>query len=144
MSDLNQSSDEETGADSASDVTRRAVLNGAVGTGALALGAGVVSADGKGGQGFVDENAIVEGEPFEFTGVGPIWEVQKFDCNGKAGLPFPYWVINVDGTEYNLYTRDNQFDTDKTYRWKNDKECEDKEIDGETVSFKQVGFARGD
>jgi len=136
MSDSPQSSDEETGADSTSDVTRRAVLNGAVGTGALALGAGVVAANGKGGQAFVDANAVEEGETFTFVSEEAQFDdVKKFSCNGKAELPFPYWRIDVDGFgETRLYTRDNSIDTDETYRWTNDKKCND--------DFDQVGFAR--
>lgn len=139
MSDSAQPSDDESGTDRS--VTRRTVLNGAIGTGALALGTGVVAANGKGGQGFVDADAVEESEgTFEFKSE----EVQDgrddykgFDCNGKAGLPFPYWEIRVDGYDdnpVNLYTRDNSIDTDETYRWTNDKKCND--------DFKQVGFAK--
>jgi hypothetical protein len=134
MSDSTQSSDEENGNDTQRDLTRRAVLHGAAGTTVLALAAGGVAANGKGGQAFVDADAVAEAETFEFESTEPQFdEVKEFSCNGNAELPFPYWNIDVDGSEYKLYTRDNSIDTDVTYRWTNDKGCNDE--------YRQVGFA---
>lgn len=136
MSDLPQSPDGENSTDNSGVVSRRTVLHGTIGTGALALGVGGVAANGKGGQAFVDADAVEEGDG-TFTiesEEAQFDDVKQFSCNGNAELPFPYWVVHVDGYgDVDLYTRDNQIDTSETYRWTNDKACND--------DFKQVGFA---
>lgn len=141
MSDSSQSSDGGNGADSATDVTRRAVLNGAAGTGALALGVGGVAASGKGGQSFVLVEDFDEDGTFEILD-GPFEapeDRELFRCgNNGRGLSFPYWEFRYEGEDEvrRIYTRDNSIDTSVTYRWNpKDKTCE--EASGE---YKQVGF----
>lgn len=151
MSDSSRSSDDENGA--GRSVSRRTILNGAVGTGALALGVGGVAANGKGGQAFVLAADFKDGEDVTFTITdGPSDEFEDvdedqrrktFDCGRNGpGLPFPYWRIKYDDENYDevpdkelpkLYTRDNRIKTGISYRWTNVKPCGDN---------KQVGFAK--
>lgn len=132
-------SGDESGTDGS--VTRRTVLTGAVGATALALGAGGVTANGKGGQSFVlvedfDEDGtfeIVDG-PFEAPS-----DREIFRCGSEGrGLSFPYWEFEYEGEDETrrLFTRDNSIDTSVTYRWNpKDKTCSE-----ESGEYKQVGF----
>lgn len=140
MSGSSQSSDEENGADNPGDVSRRTVLHGAVGTTALALGVGGVAANGKGGQAFVLVEEFEADGRFEILD-GPFTdpdERENFQCGKQGpGISFPYWTFTYEGDDEGepnkLYTRDNTIDTDVTYRWTNDKPCDDE--------YRQVGFA---
>lgn len=137
MSDSTQSSDDENGNDTQRDLTRRAVLHGAAGTTVLALAAGGVAANGKGGQAFVhvddfdaDGTFEIEEGPFEAPE-----DRRRFSCGNQGpGLSFPYWEFTYEGedTVRRIYTRDNTIDTDATYRWTNDKECSE--------DYRQAGF----
>ncbi len=138
MSDLPRSSDDENGIDTQEDFTRRAVLHGAAGTAVLALGAGGVAANGNGGQAFVADGDF-EDRTFEIKEGGPFADPEDretFACGSQGpGISFPYWEFTYEGEDEvrKLYTRDNTIATDVTYRWTNDKTCDDE--------YRQAGFA---
>lgn len=124
------------------DPSRRTILRGAAATGALLLGAGTATGNGRGGQAVVETADFEPDEPFTIVD-GPFEKPDDrigFQCNGQGReISFPYWEFTYEGDSSSetrkLYTRDNQIATDVTYRWTGQtKDC------GEYV---QTGFSAG-
>lgn len=125
------------------ELSRRKVLCGTVGAGALVLGMGTVSADGRGGQAIVATEDF-RSKPFVIERItGPDEPDRKgYQCRepgreiSLVGWKFGY---EDDDTDRTLYTRDNQIKTDVTYRWAGrNKDCD------ETDGYVQIGYVVSD
>jgi hypothetical protein len=160
---FNSSTTDESGQDdteATKRVPRRRFMQAAAGSGALLLGAGTASANGKGGQAIIREDKFFPDEEFVIieaqgcdnpTSYGSCREGSlPYQCEGLGGpfppgkggtIPFPWWTMKYTsgpeaGNEYKLYTRDNTIKTGLTYRWtRKGKTC------SETDGVVQVGFA---
>ncbi|MFC7204098.1 hypothetical protein ACFQJC_11280 [Haloferax namakaokahaiae] len=152
--------DEQQKKEKSNGVPRRRFMQAAAGSGALLLGAGTVSANGKGGQAIIHEDEYYPDESFvileaqECDSPTPYGSCRDdplfFQCYGQGGrfppgkggtLPFPWWNIKyvsgpLEGELLRLYTRDNSIEAGLTYRWtRKEKDCP------ETPDVFQVGFA---
>lgn len=150
------------------NLSRRKLLHGSAAVGALLVGAGSASANGKGGQ------AVVFEEDYKADGSFVIREVEgctepanpdgscqdeplPFQCNGEGGpfppgkggtIVFPYWNFNYvddpdDMDPRRIYTRDNSIRTGVRYRWTGKaKKCPDnRDSPGVPEDLVQTGFA---
>jgi hypothetical protein len=158
---LTDDSTEESHATESITIPRRHLLKGTATVGALLVGAGSASANGKGGQGIVRKDQYFPNESFTILEV-PDDECDSptpdgscrdnplvFQCRGKGGpfppgkgggIPFPWWYFKyesgpLEGERLKLYTRDNSIKTGITYRWsRKSKNCP------ETPGYYQIGF----
>lgn len=134
--------------------SRRRLLQGATVVGAVAIGVGSASANGKGGQGVIAEDQfcpdcsftiheVPEERCSSLTADGSCRdEPLLFQCRGEGTrIPFPWWYLEytsgpLAGTLVRFYTRDNSISTEATYRWtRQKKSCPN------TPGYYQVGFA---
>ncbi|WP_410765167.1 hypothetical protein [Haloferax sp. DFSO60] len=162
MFNFNSSTDdqnEQTESSESTGVPRRRFMQAAAGSGALLLGAGTASANGKGGQAIIPEDEYYPDESFvileaqECDNQTPYGSCRDesilFQCNGLGGpfppgkggsIPFPWWNIKyvsgpLEGELLRLYTRDNSIVPGLTYHWtRKEKDCP------ETPGVFQVGF----